>query len=162
MVKDALVSECGKYRYWLSRTWDATLPVQPFVMLNPSKADATEDDPTIRRCVGYAKAWDCGGIWVVNLFAIRATDPADAKKAPEPVGPDNDEHLRAVLAFPRPIVVAWGRNKIWPAQVWHVCKLLQSSGRGLWCLGINQDGSPTHPLMLRTDAELKEYYPRGL
>ena len=80
MKRSAEISECGKYRWWLRRRW-ADGPVVCFVMLNPSTADAEQDDPTIRRCIGFAQAWGCGALEVRNLFPFRATNPADMLKA---------------------------------------------------------------------------------
>lgn len=71
--KDATISDCGKYRYRLSRIWEPGRPVATFVMLNPSTADATNDDATIRKCMGFARRWNLGGIHVGNLFAYRAS-----------------------------------------------------------------------------------------
>jgi hypothetical protein len=75
--KNALLSACGYYRYWLSREWDDSLPIVTFIMMNPSTADAFNDDATIRKCVGFAKAWGFGRIRVVNLFALRSREPLD-------------------------------------------------------------------------------------
>lgn len=83
---DARLSPCGLYRYTLTRTWDATKPRACWIGLNPSTADASEDDPTIRRMCGFADAWKCGGIIVVNLFALRATDPKELRRVKDPVG----------------------------------------------------------------------------
>jgi hypothetical protein len=91
----------GAYRYALWRVWDGNRPPLVFVMLNPSIADAERDDPTIRRCLGFACAWGYGALTVVNLFALRATCPHTLRRAADPVGPDNDEHLRAALAGAR-------------------------------------------------------------
>ncbi|MGH3977119.1 MAG: DUF1643 domain-containing protein, partial [Pseudonocardiaceae bacterium] len=113
-TSDAVLSGCGRYRYQLTRTWDPGQQRATFIMLNPSTADAADDDPTIRRCTSYARSWGLGGLMVVNLYAYRATDPADLWKVDDPVGPDNDDHLRAVLAAATdvgaPVVAAWGAN----------------------------------------------------
>lgn len=89
------------YRYRLTRTWDQCLvcnrPPAVFVMLNPSTADASLDDPTIRRCVGFAKAWGCPGLTVVNLYALRSADPKALWSHPDPVGPDNNRWISEVL-----------------------------------------------------------------
>ena len=90
----ATFSECRRYRYSLSRVWEWSDFQAVFVGLNPSTADESNDDPTIRRCIGFAKDWGFGGILMLNLFAFRATKPEDMKLADDPVGPDNDKTLR--------------------------------------------------------------------
>lgn len=93
MIKSAIISECGKYRYSLSRIWDENKANVLFIMLNPSTADGDVDDPTIRRCIGFAKSWGYGGIYVGNLFAYRATDPKELLKVENPIGFENIHHL---------------------------------------------------------------------
>jgi len=100
-------SPCGCYRYWLTRTWDESRSAVCWLMLNPSTADATRDDPTIRRCIGIARRWGHGGIVAVNLFALRATDPAELVRAVDPVGPENDAAVRSHTAGLR-VIAAWG------------------------------------------------------
>lgn len=94
----AVVSPCTRYRYVLERQWRAAAPAMTLVMLNPSTADASKDDPTITRCIGFALREAYGGIRVLNLFALRATDPGELAKAADPIGPDNDVHLRGAGA----------------------------------------------------------------
>ena len=107
----------GHYRYMLGRQWGAP-PFLLWMMLNPSTADATEDDPTIRRCSGFAKHWGFGGLVVVNLFAFRATNPADLRAAEQPIGPENDRHLvNAARSCPR-VVAAWGASCRWKRRTW--------------------------------------------
>src|SRR5687767_8369822 len=84
--RSARFSRCKRYRYALSRTWDARLPTVLFICFNPSKADAIEDDPTIRRCIGLARKLECGRLVVANLFAYRTTKPADLRRTERPVG----------------------------------------------------------------------------
>jgi hypothetical protein len=102
------LSPCGTYRYLLGRRVGEGDRTALFMMLNPSTADATEDDPTIRRCTGFARREGCGVLEVVNLFAYRATDPAELRTAPDPVGPANDHHIKAALGRVALVVVAWG------------------------------------------------------
>ena len=118
----AVISTCGKYRYSLTREIGGNDRVCNFIMLNPSTADAETDDPTIRRCIGYAKAWGFGRLIVTNLFAFRATDPKDMLSAADPVGPDNARHVAEAAerayniyaeAFNEPrglVVCAWGNH----------------------------------------------------
>lgn len=167
----ALFSGCERYRYRLTREWER-LPEAwaVFVMLNPSTADATVDDPTIRSCVRLAKAWGCGGIHVVNLFALRATLPQDLTKADDPVGPDNDGHLLSAAwladkgAPGSNLVAAWGveTRPCWPdhrelvrARADRVRDLLRLYD--LQCLGTTKDGSPRHPLYVASGTVLQTY-----
>lgn len=97
MDKGAIISGCGKYRYSLWRTWDKKLPKVMFIMLNPSTADAYEDDPTIRRCINFAKSWGYGGIVVGNLFAYRATNPKKLILIDDPSGSANHHYLTHMI-----------------------------------------------------------------
>lgn len=152
--RTAVISDCGLFRYRLTRTWDETLPKLGFVMLNPSTADAEQDDPTIRRCVGFAKREACGGIIVVNLYAFRSTDPAGLKTAVDAVGPDNDRHIGLAIDETEKIVMAWGKLGPIKSRAEAVLRLVRSFGREPHCLGKTKDGHPRHPLMLRNDAAL--------
>lgn len=155
----AEISVCGQYRYELTRSWDSTKPAIAFVMLNPSTADAAEDDPTIRKCIGFANRWGYGELRVYNLFNFRATDPlllpADAfeargLKATEFAARVIDSHV---------VVCAWGstpvakRNPMDFARIY--CKTMWSLHLDrLFALQINQDGNPRHPLYVRNDQPL--------
>jgi len=155
----ALISDCGNYRYWLSRDPDwADVPDKDgvvFVMLNPSTADAAIDDPTIRRCKSFARLWGNDGLVVVNLYAYRATSPKDMLKEKDPVGPDNDYWIYRMLTDAKFIVCAWGKNAN-PERVEHFVRYLPK-GAELKCLGINKDGSPKHPLYIKSDQPLIEW-----
>lgn len=153
MQSSAVLSPCGLYRYRLDRQW-ADGPRCCFVMLNPSTADASNDDPTIRRCIGFAKREGCGGLTVVNLFAFRATKPTALLSATDPVGPDVDRHIDAVLReTDGPVIAAWGAwNKGTRAKI-----VRAMMGDRAKCLGHTKDGSPRHPLYLRTDAPLIDF-----
>lgn len=159
MKKAAVISQCKKYRYSLSRTWDETLPTACFIMLNPSTADAEKDDPTIRRCVGFAKRLGCGGLVVVNLFAWRATDPARLAAVPDPIGPENDSHILRAATGCSLVVAAWGTN----VPVLHcyrpadVKKLVMAVGASLTCLRKTKGGAPGHPLYVKADAPLVRF-----
>lgn len=146
-------SECGTYRYRLRRSFTGRVleaPTNPvvFLMLNPSTADAIEDDPTIRRCCGFARAWGHSDLLVSNLFALRSTDPDALLRHPDPVGPEND----AVLAgLPRcPIIAAWGAHPAAVKRARAVRELL--AGRELLALGLTKGGAPRHPLYLLASA----------
>lgn len=154
LFRYAIISDCGLYRYRLARTWDDQRRPACFIMLNPSTADASEDDPTIRRCVGFARGWQCGGIEVVNLFALRATNPNALHVADDPIGPTNDRHIRACAEQCCPIVCAWGVGGIYRDREKIVMGILRDVGIDVKCLGITKHGRPKHPLYLPGDAEL--------
>lgn len=124
------------------------------VMLNPSTADATKDDPTIRRCIGFAVRERFGGVEILNLFAFRATAPADLKAAADPVGPDNDQHLRDLFARHRTILAAWGAHGAHLGRAEAIIRLAANRGTTLTCLGRTARGHPRHPLYARGDCAI--------
>jgi len=136
-------SPCGRYRYELTRSWDAKRPELLVVMLNPSTADALEDDPTIRRVVRFADDHGYGELRVMNLYALRSPDPADLWRH-DAVGPENDARLRARLhvGVGPGVLAAWGCTQ-WARS--RAPKVLPMH-RGWLCLGTTKDGSPRHPL----------------
>jgi len=140
----AAFSPRRRYRYALWRTWDAAGPRILFVGLNPSRADERLDDPTIRRCAGFARSWGYGGLLVGNLFAWRSAHPGSLKRTAAPVGPENGAWLESLAGAADRILVCWGRNgghlgrDRWFASLYG----------DLWCLRVNQDGSPAHPLYI--------------
>lgn len=153
----AEISNDQLYRYTLWRTWEQGKPGMVFIMLNPSTADATYDDPTIRRCVGFAERNGCGGIRVVNLFAFRSTEPTALFSAVNPVGPGNDSFIEEVIAEYGPMVCAWGVNvrKPWMrARAEKVVDILREH-RNLHVLDLTEDGIPKHPLMLKNELKPK-------
>lgn len=156
----AKLSDCGTYRYWLERRWGDTAPMV-FVMLNPSTADATEDDPTIRRCRSFAEREGAGGLIVVNLFALRATNPAELQKHDEPVGPDNVQNVGQALllaAITRGYVVcAWGAHDMATREARRLRRRASDCCVELRCLGLTKAGAPRHPLYLKSDAPLVPY-----
>jgi hypothetical protein len=147
----AVISECGIYRYKLWRFWDDRLPACAFIMLNPSVADASIDDPTIRRVVGYARGWDYGSVTVANLFALRSTDPAAMKSAADPVGPLNDRHIVEVARSSALVVAAWGAHPGIEGRARDVRRMLADAGVTLYCLALTKGGHPGHPLFLKSD-----------
>lgn len=150
VFRDAAFSDCLRYRYTLTRSWDADKPMALFVMLNPSTADAAKDDPTIRRCISFAKSWGMGGLVVVNLFAFRATDPAELLTADDAIGSDNNGWIRTALQMCRgPIVAAWGTHKAIGKRADAVRKLI--GHRDVMCLAKSKGGHPRHPLYLKGD-----------
>lgn len=151
MIKGAAeISECGKFRWWLQRRWGYG-PTVCFVMLNPSIADAEQDDNTIRRCIAYAQAWGFAALDVRNLYPFRATKPKDLRAAMKVLdvtgGARGAHELRAAMSGGL-VIAAWGAHATnaagrrfteltWP--------------KPLWCLGLTRDGKPLHPLMQRAD-----------
>ncbi len=158
----ARLSDCGRYRYWLARTWDRTLLACRWVMLNPSTADATTDDPTVRRVMDFARRFGCGGIEVYNLFALRSPKPV-ALYAPDvdPVGPDNDTALRAIEAHAGPVVVAWGAHGGYRGRDAAVLRLLAEIGVRPLCLGVTKGGHPKHPLFVPAETPLAPFPEKG-
>jgi hypothetical protein len=158
----ATISPCGQYRYTLHRRIPSVLRwVKPclFVMLNPSTADATMDDPTIRRCIGFAKREGCTDLTVINLFALRATDPGELTKHADPIGADNAKHLaEQIEAHQRigTIVAAWGANPIACSRSVEPFRVAVRAA-GALCLGTTQDGSPRHPLYVKGDQPLVDW-----
>jgi hypothetical protein len=151
----AILSPCNTYRYRLNRDGDPG-PYGPalFLMLNPSTADAELDDPTIRRCRGFARTWGNSGIVVANLYALRSTDPAGLWSHPDPVGPDNDAHLAAQMTLYPNVVCAWGANARPDRIAAFRALLLDHPDVHLFCLGITKSGAPRHPLYVRGDQPL--------
>jgi hypothetical protein len=144
----ALNGERGglRYRYWLDRVWGKDKRMCVFVLLNPSTADALEDDPTTRRCQGYARAWGYGSVSIVNLFALRATKPAALYGQGNPVGALNDDHILDRANSANLIVCAWGVHGAYLGRGEAVRRLL--SEYPLHVLGLTKDGHPKHPLNL--------------
>lgn len=155
-TRTAEISKCDRYRYTLTREWGGDdEPTAVFVMLNPSTADADVDDQTIRKCTRYARRWKCGAVYVVNLYAWRATNPRDL---PDDellrVGPHNDRRLSEaadIAAVSKGLfVAAWGAN----ATEQRVEQVLALPGMSdLQCLAVTKDRQPRHPLYLPDDAQ---------
>ena len=155
--RTAYISKDQLYRYTLHRVWNMRIGSMVFVMMNPSTADYTKNDPTIRRCVNFARDHGLGGISVVNLFAWRATDPRKLNDAAihDPIGPDNNYHIAQVLRvfrhFPDSrLVCAWGAHKHpqKDAQVENIDRLATSLNIPQYCLGMTLEGAPRHPLFV--------------
>jgi hypothetical protein len=158
-TKSAVISPCGKYRYHLRRETGSGHGVATFVMLNPSTADAEVDDPTVRKCLGFALRWGCCELHVVNLFAIRATAPADLQTAGDPVGSENREWVEHAIKKVRrnlivgPVVCAWGIHGSYMDQDQTVLGWIEGLCQPM-CLGMTKDGHPRHPLYMPYSAEL--------
>jgi len=154
---DATISPDGVYRYDLRRKLARGRSVALWVMLNPSTADATVDDPTIRRCIQFTKDWGHAILVVVNLFALRATDPAWLTKASDPVGPENDSTIEAWLDVADKVVVAWGVSGTLMDRDEAFRQMASAHGQRLWCLGTTKGGHPRHPLYVRSSKALERW-----
>lgn len=153
---DACFDESGRYRYRLTRAWDRCGPRVVFIMLNPSTADARRDDPTIRRAIGFARRWRFASLTVVNLFAWRATRVADLRRAADPIGPLNDEHILDAVRSAERVVAAWGNHGVWRDRGRTVAGMLPA-GVSLLSLGMTNEGMPRHPLYVPANARLRRY-----
>ena len=161
MERTATISDNGLHRYDLTRRWVSGADWAVFVMLNPSTADASIDDPTIRRCVGFARREGYGGLAVVNLFALRATNPEDLADSGDAgidtVGRDNGFHIGRWLDAASVVVAAWGAH---PMAAYRAA-FFRSTARGfdkdLVCLGKTKSGAPRHPLYVSGTQPLVEW-----
>lgn len=166
----AVISSCGRYRYHLRRQFDW----QPglfalkhervvFVMLNPSTAAAELDDQTIRKCKAFAKREGAGAVEVVNLYALRSTEPRAMIEHPDAVGPENDEWIARTVAGASLVIAAWGafayeRMPYGVDRTAAVLDLIRDNCEaGVHCLHATRAGFPGHPLYLSSDAELRTY-----
>lgn len=159
----AVISDCGRYRYRLERQTIAPSGTILWIMVNPSTADASNDDPTIRKVVGFSKLMGFNRIVVGNLFAYRATDVRELKHVADPIGPDNNYHLDDMIAWADKIMFAWGPIAKQPKGLrdrwFHVDRQVRLRGKKPFCLGTAKDGHPLHPLMQPYAAEVKEWEP---
>lgn len=153
-MSDQYTEDPAKYRYILTRSWIGTGGLVNFLMLNPSIADATKDDPTIRKCVGFAKRWGFSGIVVTNLFAMRATKPVDLWRADflTALGEEADTAIDEAARAADLVVVAWGAHQKASYRANAVMNLVIPTV-DLYCIGRSKDGHPLHPCMAAyTDA----------
>lgn len=149
----AKLSSCGQYRYALTRSWDASGPIVMFVGLNPSTADARIDDPTVRRCIAFARRWGFGKLLLTNLFALRSTDPSALIRAADPVGPENDDWIAKASQTADMTVVAWGVHGCLLERDREVLAQLGDPH----CLGTTKSGAPRHPLYMPSNAPLRRF-----
>lgn len=134
------------YRYTLWRSWgDPNCPFAMFVGLNPSTADETHDDPTVRRCIRFAKDWAYGAMCMTNIFAFRATYPKDVRIEGNPIGPNNDQWLIKCASRARIVIACWGTHGSYLNRGRSVLRILPPMS----CLGITKEGYPRHPLYIR-------------
>lgn len=160
VVMSANLSDDGRYRYLLTRSWGRGSRMG-WIMLNPSTADHERDDPTIRRCMGFARRDGHAGIVVVNLYGLRVTKPVhlfDGSISDDPNGPENRMHVENVyaqaVARGWPIVAAWGAHPR-PVRSTALSWLMRQGSRHLSCVGWTASGDPRHPLYVRGDAPVE-------
>lgn len=140
------------YRYCLTRSWPDTRQTHhqvTFIMLNPSRANADQDDPTIRACLQFAQHLGYTQLTVVNLFAYRTPHPSDLQQASDPIGPDNDRHLIAATQSAEKVILAWGNWGTLMNRAKAVVTLLSPYRHKLYCLGRNCTEQPRHPLYIK-------------
>jgi len=157
---DAVFSADDRYRYLLTRRWACGGKAVTWIMLNPSTATASANDNTITRCMDFARRWGYSAMYVVNLFAYRATDPRELTRVADPVGPANDDYITDLCSDSWLTVAAWGVHGRLNDRARHVAKLLDSEGVQLSCLGVTSHGHPRHPLYLRSTTTPQTYQPK--
>ena len=135
------MGKCSRSPFWLDDESTVT-----FIGLNPSTADEYADDPTIRRCIGFARSWGFGRLKMLNLYAYRATDPLRLADTDDPVGPHNDCTISKVVGGSDLVICAWGVR----AGHDRAAKVLAFIGAP-HCLGLTKDGYPRHPLYVKAD-----------
>lgn len=155
----ATISSSGVYRYDLVRQWGDGNRVC-WIMLNPSTADEDNDDPTIRRCIGFSQSWGFGSLVVVNRYALRTTHPRLLREHMDPRGPLNDGFIANHLRDAELAVVAWGAfhvGGVFPVTGSPVNEIARRIQKSLFCLGTTKDGSPRHPLYVKGDTSYRPY-----
>lgn len=161
--RSAILSECGRYRYTLERRWSLRpYRVATFYLCNPSTADATEDDHTVLKCIGFAKRWGCGALVIVNPCALRSRDPkALLEHSTDSIGIENPEAIgyaaHRAQGSGGPFVVGWGHALPKLFRPFAVEQLRHARGVQAQCLGRTADGQPRHPLMLAYDTPLQPW-----
>ena len=165
-VKEAVLSECLRYRYDLYRRWRTGEGYILWVMLNPSTADGKKDDATIRKCRGFTTQLGYGAMHVVNLFAFRSTMPGELLSQPDPVGEHNDYHI-SLNSHRRPtcklIIAAWGSLDFIPKKSplrARVVRVMELIGPNVQCLGVSKNGDPRHPSRIGYDTPLVPFTPK--
>ncbi|MEL6468710.1 MAG: DUF1643 domain-containing protein [Cyanobacteria bacterium J06623_4] len=162
MKRTAIFDPTGQYRYHLGRQWQATGKEVAFVMLNPSRADASVDDPTLRACIQFAQKWKYGSLSVVNLFGYRTPHPQELANAENPIGAENDDHLLQAATKADKVVLAWGNWGRLHGRDRAILSLLNSHRHKLTCLQRNRSGQPRHPLYIKRDVIPQRFPPVSL
>lgn len=158
-IASAVLDDTGTYRYLLTRIWDPSRPPAVWIMLNPSVADATRTDQTLGRTISFSHAAGAGGVCLVNLFALRSTDPRALRTHREPVGPHNDSFIRQAARTGSPVVAAWGAQGVHMGRAADITARLLGDGITLHCLGTTSHGQPRHPLYVAGAQPLIPYQP---
>ncbi|MBT8218993.1 MAG: DUF1643 domain-containing protein [Bacteroidia bacterium] len=153
MIRSAVISDDLLYRYMLTRCWQPEGRSVMFIGLNPSTADDRQDDPTIHKCIKFAKRWGYGSLVVTNLFAYRATDPKDLLNTTDPIGTENDAYILKKARQVDQIVCAWGNMGTLYNRAQEVMSFIPTSS----AIRINRTGQPSHPLYLPDTSELVAY-----
>jgi hypothetical protein len=156
---NAHFSPCKRYRYWLRRVWDDQKPILVWLMCNPSVASETVEDPTVAKCQKYARAWGYGGIIVVNIFALRSTDPKALYESDspisDPVDPERNDLTILEVCTGRRVIAAWG---VHGKHLGRGRKVLELLAGKLECLKVTKDGHPGHPLYCKDDVVPGAYW----
>lgn len=155
MKGEAFISPCGQYRYTLCRELDSNAAKHRtvlFIMLNPSTADSIIDDPTIRRCMSFARREGFTRLTIVNLYALRSTNPKNLELHPDPVGPENNIIVLEQIKCHDTVIAAWGANKFAKTRAAYITFFYGP----FKCLGKTKDGSPRHPLYIKLDQPLED------
>ncbi|NMC06088.1 MAG: DUF1643 domain-containing protein [Candidatus Lokiarchaeota archaeon] len=147
LASSATFSDDMQYRYTLERILKQCGGRCVFIGLNPSTADELKNDPTVARCINYARAWGYGEFVMLNAFALRSTDPAALRSCDDPVGAENDAYIKAEVGKASIVVAAWGTH----ARLLGRHEALLAMLPALHCLGTTKEGYPKHPLYLRKD-----------
>ena len=154
----AVFSDCRKFRYALWRMWDGNKPLVMIIGLNPSTADEKVNDPTITRCISFARSWGYGGVCVTNLFGFRATSPTRLKAHHDPIGKENDAWVHEMAKEATIKVAAWGNHGKFLNRSLEILPSLDQ----LHCIKMNKSGEPAHPLYLKAELKPVPMIPRQL
>ena len=161
MERRASISECGFYRDSLIRVWNDALPMCSFGMANPSKGDHRIDDPTLRKCIGFASRLGFGGFYAWNICTFRATDIKELAYARDPIGPNANTAIIDGLLFGQKHFAAWGNKSKFPKEIrpriLDVLEMCAYAGHDLHCIGKTKSGDPRHPLMTSYDTPVTIY-----
>ncbi len=153
LTSDAIISDDKKYRYLLTRIWDNDKRMVNFIGLNPSTADQIDNDPTMRRCIAFAKSWGYGGLYMTNLFAYRTSKTEELMKSKKPIGKENDKYLLEIEKKVDAVVFAWGANGTFLNRDKQVLNLISKG----YYIALTKDKHPRHPLYLKANLTLKRH-----